>query len=45
MFSAEGEKVLFEKPVDPNTKNVEYWMGDVEEMMKKSVRHALLISI
>lgn len=45
MFSAEGEKVLFEKPVDPNSKNVEFWMGDVEDMMKRSIRQALLIAI
>jgi len=45
MFSGEGEKVKFVKPVDPNSKNVEFWMGDVEEMMKISVRNVLLNSI
>jgi len=45
MFSAEKEKVPFVKPVDPNKKNVEDWMGEVENMMKRSVRAALLRSI
>ena len=34
MFSAEGEKVNFVRYVDPNNKNVEDWMNDVEEQMK-----------
>jgi len=38
MFSAENEKVDFVKHVDPNHKNVEDWMGEVETMMCKSVR-------
>jgi len=42
MFSAEKEKVPFVKIVDPNKKNVEDWMGEVEDMMKESVRAALL---
>ena len=33
------------KIVDPNKKNVEDWMGEVEDMMKQSVRGALLRSI
>ena len=45
MFSAEGEKVNFVKMVDPNNKNVEDWMGEVEDMMRQSVRAALLKSI
>jgi dynein heavy chain len=45
MFSAEHEKIPFVKFVDPNRKNVEEWMGEVEEMMKSSVRQALLSSI
>ncbi len=44
MFSAEREKVKFVKLVDPNKKNVEDWMGEVEEMMMLSVRAALLFS-
>ena len=31
MFSAEKEKVAFVRPVDPLKKNVEDWMGEVEE--------------
>ena len=31
MFSAEGEKIDFVKIVDPNNKNVEDWMIDVED--------------
>lgn len=45
MFSAENERVPFEKLVDPNRKNVEEWMGDVENMMKRSVRKAINTSI
>ena len=45
MYSAEKEKVQFVKNVDPNKKNVEDWMGEVENMMKKSVRQALLRSV
>jgi dynein heavy chain len=45
MFSAEHEKIPFVKIVDPNNKNVEDWMTDVEDQMKKSVRAALLRSI
>ena len=45
MFSAEGEKVGFVKPVDPVDKGVEFWMGDVERMMQTSVRDVLLNSV
>ena len=45
MNSAERENVKFAKQVDPNNKKVEDWMGEVEDMMKKSVREALLNSI
>lgn len=45
MFSAEKEKVDFVELVDPNKKNVEDWMGEVEEMMCKSVRAALFKSV
>jgi len=38
MYSAEGEKVNFVNSIDPINKNVEDWMGEVEEMMKKSIR-------
>lgn len=45
MFSAEKEKVQFVKYVDPNKKPVEDWMGELERMMKKSVRKSLLTAI
>lgn len=45
MFSAEGEKINFVKIVDPNGKNVEDWMTEVEDQMKQSVRAALLNSV
>ena len=45
MFSAEGEKINYVHIVDPNKKNVEDWMGEVEDMMKLSVRAALLRSV
>lgn len=41
MFSAEKEKISFVKPINPNNKNVEEWMGEVENMMKSSVRYEL----
>ena len=31
MFSGEGERVPFVKIIDPVVKNVEDWMGDVED--------------
>jgi dynein heavy chain len=34
MFSAEKEKVGFINLLDPNNKNVEDWMGELEDMMK-----------
>lgn len=45
MYSGEGEKVNFNKRIDPREKNVEFWMGDVEKMMQGSVRQVLLNSI
>jgi dynein heavy chain len=45
MFSAEKERVGFFKVVDPNKKNVEDWMNEVENMMRLSVRSALFNSI
>jgi len=38
MFSAENERVPFAKFVDPVAKNVEDWMGELEDMMRLSVR-------
>lgn len=34
MLSAEKEKVQFINLLDPNNKNVEDWMGELEDMMK-----------
>ena len=45
MFSAEREKINFVSNVNPNGKNVEDWMGEVEEMMRSSVRFELLQSV
>jgi len=45
MFSGEGENIKFLKEINPVQKNVEFWMGDVEEMMKLSVRSVLQNSI
>jgi len=41
MFSGEGEQVPFVTPLDPKDKNVEFWMGELEDMMKASVRAVL----
>lgn len=45
MYSGENEEVPFVKFVDPVKKNVEDWMGELELMMKKSVRAALMRSV
>ena len=45
MFSGEKEMIPFVEPVDPKEKGVEFWMGEIERMMFKSVRHVLLFSI
>lgn len=45
MYSGEREKIEFVDTVDPRDKGVEYWMGEVENMMVSSVRHALKYSI
>ena len=45
MFSAEKEKVDFVESVNPNEKNVEDWMNEVEDMMRQSVRYELQRSI
>jgi dynein heavy chain len=45
MYSGEKEKIGFAETVDPRDKGVEYWMGEIERMMFKSVRAVLLYSI
>jgi len=45
MSSGEGECCPFIAHLDPKSKNVEYWMCDVEDMMKQSVRHQVMIAI
>lgn len=45
MFSGEKEEIKFDDSVDPKDKGVEYWMGELEEMMYKSIRSVLLHSI
>lgn len=45
MFSAEKERVNFVKILDPNNKNVEDWMTELEDQMKMSVRAALNKSV
>jgi dynein heavy chain len=45
MFSAEKERVNFVKILDPNNKNVEDWMTELEDQMKQSVRSALFKSV
>lgn len=41
MFSAEKERISFVTHLDPNNKNVEDWMNEVEDMMRQSVRYEL----
>ena len=38
MNSSAKENVPFTTPVDPTIKNVEFWMGDVEDQMFLSVK-------
>ena len=45
MFSGEGEQIAFVTPLNPKEKGVEFWMSDLEDMMKISVRHALKNSV
>ena len=45
MYSGEREKIKFAETVDPREKGVEFWMGEVERMMFRSVRQVLLNSI
>ena len=45
MFSVENERIEFIEDVNPKDKGVEFWMGDVENMMIESVRHVLKKSI
>jgi dynein heavy chain, axonemal len=45
MFSAEKEKVDFVEEVNPNDKNVEDWMNEVEGMMCQSIRWELRNSV
>lgn len=45
MLSAEQEKIMLDTPIDPKNKNVEDWMNELEEQMKRSVRSVLLHSI
>ena len=45
MKSAEKEEVDFVKFVDPVKKNVEDWMGELENMMRMSVRQVMINAV
>jgi dynein heavy chain len=45
MFSGEKEEIQFNSNVDPKDKGVEFWMGDLEQMMFDTIRKVLLDSI
>jgi hypothetical protein len=45
MFSGEKEEVQFFNAVDPKDKGVEFWMGEIEEMMFTSIKHVLKVSV
>jgi dynein heavy chain len=45
MQSAEGEKIVFPAPVNPNEKNVEDWMQDLEDAMKLAVKKELTTAV
>jgi hypothetical protein len=38
MFSGAKEEIKFTVPIDPTVKNVEFWMGDLEDQMFASVK-------
>ena len=44
MFSGEGEYVAFSEGLYPEGE-VEYWLGDVEKMMQRSIRETMKSSI
>ena len=41
IVSREKEQIPCETPVDPKEKGVEFWMCELEDMMKVSVRHSI----
>ena len=45
MFSGERECITFSSPVDPKEKGVEFWMGELEEMMFTTIRDVLKLSV
>ena len=45
MFSGEKERVAMLNKVDPIGKNVEDWMGELEQQMMISIRHELFKSV
>ena len=45
MFSGEKEEIAFVSAVDPKDKGVEFWMGELEDMMFTSIRHVLKVSV
>jgi dynein heavy chain len=45
MYSGEKEKIQLYDTVDPREKGVEFWMGEVERMMFRSVKYVLKHSV
>jgi dynein heavy chain len=45
MFSAEDERVDMVKQIDPKKKNVEHWLGEVEQGMKDTVKHMMIEAV
>jgi len=45
MFSGEKEEIKFVAAVDPKDKGVEFWMGELEDMMFASIKHVLKYSV
>jgi dynein heavy chain len=45
MYSGEKESIEFNTPVDPRDKQVENWMGELEQMMFDTIRKVLLDSV
>jgi len=41
MFSAQGEEFPFDTAIDPTKSQVEFWLGEVEKMMQRSLQKTL----
>jgi dynein heavy chain len=45
MFSPEDERVDFVRKINPKNQNVEHWLGQVEQGMKDTMKHAMITGV